>query len=144
MAKWVASLRNLDGVDAVLKERQTKKAEEKLMLEKAMPIPVADGVAMRVVAGDGPLLHTKARVSYVGKYSETMKIFDKSSSFVVESIGSGQVIPCWDLALPTMHVGDRVKLQCRKDQAYGEQDLEFDIVVLAGDDDVREENEADL
>lgn len=136
IARWVASMRNLDGVEDALVERKTRKVEEKLLKEKAMPIRVADGVTMRVyVAGDGPLVKKKARVSYVGKYPLTNTVFDKSTSFVVDSVGAGQVIPCWDIALKKMHVGDRVILECEKDQAYGDQDLEFDIHVLSLDDD---------
>ena len=59
------------------------------------------------------------------------------------SVGAKQVIPCWDEAVATMHVGERVTVVCPPGTAYGDQGaggvippnatLHFDIELLSVD-----------
>ncbi|ORY19987.1 hypothetical protein BCR33DRAFT_730648 [Rhizoclosmatium globosum] len=114
------------------------------------------GVAVAVVRnhktiitpGDGvtfPVAGTSTvTVLYTGTFMDGT-IFDASSlhgnvPFSVV-IGAGKVIPCWDLGVPKMSVGEVAKLWCSWQQAYGENgdgqnippksDLNFQVTLIS-------------
>jgi len=149
-AKWIADVRDTPGILDTIEtraeaKRRAKRLEDELQAKAlaAFPEPVADGVSKRVyVVGQGDAIRRGdlASVHYVGVSTATGEVFDSSRKRGREpfsvAVGQGQVIPCWDRALVTMRVGDRVKLDCRADQAYGDDgrlkgDLTFDIEVLS-------------
>ena len=83
-----------------------------------------------------------AEVHYTGSLKDNGKIFDTSISRDLPfkfTVGSGAVIPCWDQAMPKLHVGVSANVTCPSDIAYGERgtanippnaDLMFNIQVL--------------
>ena len=67
----------------------------------------------------------KAAVNYVGKLPDG-RIFDQSTKDEVLNpleftIGAGQVIKCWDMALAQMRVGEKATVTCPPEIAYGQQ-----------------------
>ncbi|KAJ8599227.1 hypothetical protein CTAYLR_006383 [Chrysophaeum taylorii] len=154
LAKWVADKLDenhaskseiLARVREAIEAARAAKREEAALDLRAAEAPleiVADGVGKRVyVAGEGPALENGDVVSvhYVGK-TERGKVFDssrrKKQPFDLV-LGNGQVIACWDLALATMRVGDRARIDCEASTAYGPGsdrlaggDLVFDVEIL--------------
>lgn len=63
-----------------------------------------------------------ARIHYTGKLVSTGAIFDSSEKgeAPVFTLGKGALIPCWDLAIPTLRVGDTAVLTCTAKYAYGD------------------------
>ena len=64
------------------------------------------------------------------KNGEVGAVFDSSFETgipYVAEIGAGKVIRAWDMVLPTMRVGERCRLQCSSDYAYGEAGSAPDI-----------------
>jgi len=64
---------------------------------------------------------------------------ERGEPFVFK-IGTGQVISCWDQGVAEMSLGERSKLTCSSDTAYGARgaggvippnaDLQFDVELL--------------
>jgi len=85
----------------------------------------------------------KVRVDYVGTFLDGSE-FDSSRNrgpfeFVV---GQGNAIKCWDFALLQLNVGDKAKLNCPANTAYGERGnpsipggatIQFDIHVISAE-----------
>jgi FKBP-type peptidyl-prolyl cis-trans isomerase len=83
----------------------------------------------------------KVKVDYVGTFLTGVE-FDSSRDrgpfeFVV---GQGNAIKCWDFALLQLNVGDKAKLNCPANTAYGERGnpsipggatIQFDIHVIS-------------
>ncbi len=97
-----------------------------------------------VEEGDGPELEEDMQVSlhYTGYLDDEASVFDSSYdreeplSFV---LGSGMVLPGWEMALPEFRVGDKIRLWVPYQLAYGEQgrgpipgrtNVVFDIEIL--------------
>jgi len=133
---------------------EAKKAEEKKQLDdliaNAEEIDVSEakdkGIIKQVIkegSGSNPAKGDKVKAHYTGTLLDGSK-FDSSRdrgdpfSF---SLGSGQVIKCWDQAFATMKVGERAVLTCTAPNAYGERGsppaipggatLRFDVELLS-------------
>ena len=74
-------------------------------------IELAEGLTKEIVSvghGETPPNHARVIVHYVGKL-EDGTVFDSSRSRGVPFeflVGTGQVIKAWDIAIPTMCVGE--------------------------------------
>ncbi|OQV17090.1 putative Peptidyl-prolyl cis-trans isomerase FKBP1A [Hypsibius exemplaris] len=88
---------------------------------------ITPGVRIETLTeGDGknfPVNGQTIKVHYTGTLAEDGTEFDSSRgrspySFV---LGAGQVIPCYEEAIPQMSLGQRAKLHCTPDYAYGDQ-----------------------
>ncbi|KAJ3062838.1 FK506 binding protein proline rotamase rapamycin-binding protein [Rhizoclosmatium hyalinum] len=110
-----------------------------------MAVQIADGITKTIITpGDGvtfPVAGTSTvTVLYTGTFMDGT-IFDASSSPFSVVIGAGKVIPCWDLGVPKMSVGEVAKLWCSWQQAYGENgdgqkipaksDLNFQVTLIS-------------
>ena len=71
--------------------------------------------------GESPTPGATVRVHYTGTLMDGTK-FDSSRDRGEEfkfALGRGQVIPCWDQGVAAMTFGERSKLTCSSDTAYG-------------------------
>ena len=97
--------------------------------------------------GDGktfPQRGQRVVVHYTGTLTNGGAIFDSSRTRgqpFTFTIGTGQVIRCWDVGVARMSVGERAKLHCPAADAYGTRgagggvippnaELDFDVELL--------------
>lgn len=69
-----------------------------------------------------PTKGSKVSVHYTGTLKDGGKKFDSSrdrNSKFEFTLGTGQVIKCWDEGVATMKVGERAVLDCTADVGYG-------------------------
>ena len=84
----------------------------------------------------------EAAVQYTGSLISNGSVFDSSvprGEAFKFTIGTGNVIKCWDQALTQLHVGDKADVSCPASLAYGDRamgdaipansDLKFAITV---------------
>ena len=134
---------DLDAIDATVVEEVAEPEPEEVTVEldtTRFGFEVYEaGAGNRVGRGQ------KVRVDYVGTFLDGSE-FDSSRNrgpfeFVV---GQGNAIKCWDFALLQLNVGDKAKLNCPANTAYGERGnpsipggatLQFDIHVLSAEAD---------
>ena len=106
---------------------------------------VCEGVTVETLQkGDGKTFPTQgqsAQVHYTGTL-ENGVVFDSSRTRgdpFQFPVGAGHVIKCWDKAVSTMSVGERAKVTCSPDTAYGKRGvgpipanatLHFDVELL--------------
>lgn len=88
--------------------------------------PTAEEKAYVAIQGDGAEVKSgqSITVQYVGQVYPNGSVFDSSwtrGAPATFSIGTGQVIPCWDDLLVGQKLGTRVILTCPADKAYGDQ-----------------------
>jgi FKBP-type peptidyl-prolyl cis-trans isomerase FkpA len=90
-----------------------------------------------------PAANSIVTVHYRGFIVNTGREFDSSykrgKPFTFE-LGIGQVIPCWDRAISSMHRGELARIYCDPSEAYGERGipgvippsaaLEFEVELL--------------
>lgn len=71
--------------------------------------------------GNHPAAGDRVTVRYVGSFASG-EVFDRSAEGqpLQFLLGQGEVISGWDLALATMQVGERARLEIRHDHGYGE------------------------
>ncbi|GAQ84551.1 FKBP-type peptidyl-prolyl cis-trans isomerase family protein [Klebsormidium nitens] len=95
------------------------------------------GVTKRILrrAKDGAAGPSSAEplvdVQYEGKLEATGEVFDSSredNTVFTFEVGQGKVIKAWDLAIPTMKVGELAAITCRSDYAYGDSGAPPDIL----------------
>ena len=99
---------------------------------------IVQGDGEQVKNGDFVKLHYEVFVQHDGRLLDSSR--RRNEPFVVE-VGAGHVIRGWDLLLPKLKVGDRVKSVIPSDLAYGDRGIEgavppktdivLDIEVLA-------------
>eukprot|EP01065_Artemidia_motanka_P009439 TRINITY_DN14823_c0_g1_i1.p1 TRINITY_DN14823_c0_g1~~TRINITY_DN14823_c0_g1_i1.p1 ORF type:complete len:169 (+),score=48.69 TRINITY_DN14823_c0_g1_i1:59-565(+) len=102
-----------------------------------------EGKGKRVESGDTVTLHYVGTLAKNGKKFDSS--YDKGRPFTVQ-IGVGHVIQGWDVAVPTMRVGEKARLHIPAIMAYGTQerakipacsDLVFEVEMLEITDSVR-------
>jgi FKBP-type peptidyl-prolyl cis-trans isomerase len=90
-----------------------------------------------------PTKGSSVTVHYTGTFKDGKKFdssVDRSSPFVFK-LGVGQVIQCWDKVVAQMSKGEKIKVTCPSDLAYGSRgaggiippntDLDFEIELLS-------------
>ena len=76
--------------------------------------------------GDGktfPKKGDRVSVHYTGTYLDGKKFdssLDRNSPFKF-TLGIGQVIKCWDISVARLSLGEKIKVICPYDLAYGER-----------------------
>jgi len=72
----------------------------------------------------------RVQVHYTGTFPETGKVFDSSRTrgqpFTFR-LGAGEVIKCWDMVVAKMSLGERLKVVCPSNLAYGTRGAGRDI-----------------
>jgi len=129
---------DLDLIDATVVDEEAWEPEEvavELDTSRFGFVVYDAGTGDRVERGN------KVKVDYVGTFLDGEE-FDSSrirGPFEF-NVGQGNAIKCWDFALLQMHVGDKAKLNCPANTAYGERGnpsipggatIQFDIHVIA-------------
>lgn len=117
----------------------TTELQTKFDLDTPPPFDVvASGTGPAVKVGDVVLMHYTAAVASSGVEFDSTR---RTNQPFVLTVGSGHVIRGWDLLLPKLRVGDRVKTTIPYALAYGtaglvgvippKMDLTYDIEVVA-------------
>lgn len=93
-----------------------------------------DGAVLKrvIVAGSSdspPTSHSVVCVNYEGMLLDG-SVFDNKNTFRF-SLGSGEVIRAWDVAIATMHVGEIAMIRCHESVAYGDKGVPNLIPPLA-------------
>ena len=85
-------------------------------------VPAPDGIQIRrynKTDGESPEKKDRVVVHYEGKL-EDGRVFDSSSRTGNPAVFSlKKVVPCWKEALTRLHVGEKARVTCPPDTAYG-------------------------
>lgn len=122
-----------DEIMALLTERVQKisaaerEKGQKLLAEeqKATGAVVTDsGIVKRVLRkGEGPQPEKKntVKVHYKGMLADGQVIADTQKNKAPVNLPLSRCMPCWQETLESMHVGEKVRIGCPADLAYGDR-----------------------